>query len=107
MVNVDVGAMGFNVNARYLSGGKFNTTYLPGDIDPQFADVGSVVTFDVGARYRFAEKAGAPELYLNIANVFDRDPPLLPSSALVGAQTNVGVYDTLGRYFTAGFRMRL
>ncbi|MEO6367489.1 MAG: TonB-dependent receptor, partial [Steroidobacteraceae bacterium] len=103
--NVDVGAVAFNVNARFIDGGKYNTTYLPGDIDPRWAEIGSNLTFDVGARYRL-ETAGKPELYVNVANVLDRDPPLLPSSALVGGQTNVSLYDTMGRYFTAGVRVQ-
>ncbi len=105
MTNVDMGAFSFNVNARFITGGKYNTTYLPGDIHPDWADIGSNLTFDVGARYKL-DMAGQPELYLNIANVLDRDPPLLPSSALVGGQTNVSLYDTLGRYTTAGFRIQ-
>jgi iron complex outermembrane recepter protein len=104
--NVDVGNLGFNVNARFISGGRFNTTYLPGDIDPAFEEVGSNLTFDVGARYRLEGTSGEPEIYLNVANLFDKAPPLLPSSALVGAQTNVTLYDTLGRYYTAGVRVR-
>jgi hypothetical protein len=106
MANVDLGPLGLNANARYIGKGTFNTTYLPGDIDPAFADVGSVLTLDLGARYRLTSTRGVPELYLNVANVFDRDPPLLPSSALVGGQTNVGLYDTIGRYYTAGIRLQ-
>jgi len=105
LVNVDVGAVDFNVNARYIGSGSRNTTYVPGDIAPQFSGIGSVTTFDVGARYALEFK-GSPELYLNIQNVFDRDPALIPSSALVGGQTNVGLYDTMGRYFTAGVRVQ-
>jgi len=104
-INADIGALGFNVNARFIDGGKYNTTYLPGDIDPNWEDIGSNLTFDVGARYRL-DMAGKPELYINVANVLDRDPPLLPSSALVGGQTNVSLYDTMGRYFTAGVRVQ-
>jgi len=103
--NVDLGTAGFNVNARYIGGGKRNTTYRPGDIDPRFAEIGSIVTVDVGARYRLETAGGAPELYVNVANVFDRDPPLLPSSQLVGFQTNSTLYDTIGRYYTAGVRI--
>jgi iron complex outermembrane receptor protein len=105
MTNVEIGALSFNVNARFITGGKYNTTYLPGDIHPDWEEIGSNLTFDFGARYRL-NLAGQPELYLNIANVLDRDPPLLPSSALVGGQTNVSLYDTLGRYTTAGFRIQ-
>lgn len=104
--NVDIGAFGFNVNARYIDGGKYNTTYIPGDLDPRFTQVASNLTFDVGAHYDLASFPGEPQLYLNVANVFDRDPPLIPSSALVGGQTNVALYDTLGRYYTAGFRVK-
>jgi iron complex outermembrane recepter protein len=104
--NVDIGAFGFNVNARYIDGGKYNTTYVDGDLDPRYTTVASNLTFDVGAHFGIESTFGSPEVYLNIANVFDRDPPLIPSSALVGGQTNVSLYDTLGRYYTAGVRMR-
>ncbi|MDR2215130.1 MAG: TonB-dependent receptor [Nevskiaceae bacterium] len=104
MANADVGALGFNVNARYIGSGKYNSTYLPGDIAPQYAEVGSLMTFDVGARYRFENSRGSPELYVNVANLFDRNPPLMPSSALVGGQTNVSLYDTIGRFYAAGVR---
>jgi iron complex outermembrane recepter protein len=106
LASVDYGALGFNANMRYIGGGKFNTTYRPGDIDPRFEDVGSTITFDVGSRYQVEGLPGKPELYVNIANLLNKDPPLLPSSALVGAQTNVALYDTLGRFVTAGFRVQ-
>ncbi|MEO8307994.1 MAG: TonB-dependent receptor [Pseudomonadota bacterium] len=105
-VNVDVGAMSFNANARFIDGGLYNTTYLPGDLDPAFTKVKSTFTVDLGARYRLESSHGSPELYLNVANVFDTDPPLIPSSALVGGQTNVSLYDTLGRFYTAGVRLQ-
>ena len=76
---------------------------VPGDIAPEFTDIGSSVTLDLGARYRLENSRGVPELYVNVANVADRDPPLMPSSALVGGQTNVGLYDTIGRYLHGGY----
>jgi outer membrane receptor protein involved in Fe transport len=105
IANLDIGALNFNVHARYIGDGKFNTTYLPGDIAPAFEKVGSVTTFDVGARYRLETMRGKPEIYANVNNLFDRRPPLIPSSALVGGQTNVGLYDTIGRFYTAGARI--
>jgi outer membrane receptor protein involved in Fe transport len=104
--NADIGAFGFNVNARYIDGGQYNTTYVPGDRDPRFTHVASNLTFDVGAHYGLDSLPGSPQLYVNVANVLDKDPPLVPSSALVGGQTNVALYDTLGRYYTAGVRMK-
>jgi outer membrane receptor protein involved in Fe transport len=94
------------VNARYIGDGTYNTTYVAGDLDPRYTHVASNLTFDFGAHYGIDSMAGAPQFYVNVANVFDRDPPLIPSSALVGGQTNVALYDTLGRYYTAGVRMR-
>jgi len=105
-VNVDVAAFGFNANARYIDGGTYNTTYLPGDLDPAFTTIKSIFTVDVGARYRLASLPGSPELYFNVANVFDKDPPLIPSSALVGGQTNVSLYDTMGTFYSAGIRLQ-
>jgi outer membrane receptor protein involved in Fe transport len=107
IVNYDIGPVGANVVARFVSGGKYNTTYRPGDIDPRFEDVASMITFDAGARYRLESFGGSPELYLNIANVFDKSPPLVPPAAsLIGFQTNSTLYDTMGRYFTAGLRLQ-
>ncbi len=104
--NYDKGPFGFNVLARFVSDGKFNTTYVAGDLDPRFTDVPSMLTFDVGARYRFDSVAGAPEMYLNVANVLDKNPPLIPGASLIGFQTNSTLYDTMGRYYTLGVRMQ-
>jgi outer membrane receptor protein involved in Fe transport len=107
MVNYDLGPLGANVVARFVSSGKFNTTYVAGDIDPAFADVPSMITFDAGARYRLDGVGGEPEVYLNVSNVFDKSPPLLPGAAsLIGFQTNSTLYDTMGRYYTAGIRLK-
>lgn len=105
LATTELGALDLNANLRYIGGGQRNTTWVPGDIAPQFEKVGSVTTVDLGARYNLTLR-GDPQLYLNVQNVFDKAPPLIPSSALVGGQTNVSLYDTIGRYFTAGVRLR-
>ncbi len=101
----DRGPIGGNLIARFVSDGKFNTTYAPGDLDPRFTDVPSVLTIDVGAHYRVESVAGGPELFFNISNVLDRDPPLIPGASLIGFQTNSTLYDTMGRYYTLGLRL--
>lgn len=103
--NTDLGPLDLNANVRYIGSGSRNVTYLPGDIAPRFEKIGTVTTVDLGARYRLDAK-GSPELYLNVQNVFDKDPPLIPSSQLVGPQTNVALYDTIGRQFSGGIRLR-
>ena len=107
MVNYDRGAFGADVVARYVSGGRYNATYVAGDIAPAFDEVASMITFDIGARYKLESVGRQPELYLNVANVFDKSPPLVPAAAsLIGFQTTSTLYDTMGRYYTAGIRLK-
>jgi iron complex outermembrane receptor protein len=103
-VNYDRGPVSVSALARWVSDGKFNTTYLPGDIDPRFEDVPSMLTVDLGARYQIENANGAPEIYFNVSNVLDKDPPLIPGASLIGFQTNSTLYDTMGRYYTIGVR---
>lgn len=56
--------------------------------------------------------AGAEvETFLNINNVLNRDPGMIPRGAdEIGYElptTNLGKYDTLGRVFRAGVRFRM
>jgi iron complex outermembrane recepter protein len=102
----DRGPIGADVVARFVSDGKFNTTYVPGDLDPRFTDVPSMFTIDLGAHYRLESVAGGPEVYFNVSNLLDRDPPLIPGASLIGFQTNSTLYDTMGRYYTLGLRMQ-
>jgi hypothetical protein len=43
-------------------------------------------------------------LYFNVENVLDKDPPLIPGTALTSFETNSSLYDTIGRFFSAGIR---
>jgi outer membrane receptor protein involved in Fe transport len=107
VVDYERGALGANVLARFVSSGKYNATYRAGDIDPRFESVASMITFDAGVRYRLESFGGSPQLYLNVSNVFDRSPPLVPAAAsLIGFQTTSTLYDTMGRYYTAGIRLQ-
>jgi len=51
------------------------------------------------------------ETFLNINNVMNRDPGMIPRGAdEIGYElptTNLGKYDTLGRVFRAGVRFKL
>ncbi|MBB4153981.1 hypothetical protein GGQ80_001887 [Sphingomonas jinjuensis] len=45
------------------------------------------------------------QVYLSIANLFDRAPPLSPPPVTTFTTAASSAYDPIGRYFTAGFRM--
>ena len=50
------------------------------------------------------------EVFGNVTNLTDEDPPLTPSySAFTAysAQANPGVYDVLGRRYTIGVKLRM
>ena len=103
ITSYEVGPVGIDVTGRYIGSGVFNATFVPGDIDPRFANLPSNFTLDFGLRYKLPFK-GEPQLYFNVENVLDKDPPLIPGTALTSFETNSSLYDTLGRFFSAGIR---
>jgi iron complex outermembrane recepter protein len=98
------GPLTLDLVARYVSSGPYNAAFTTSDLDSRFYNEPSNLTFDTGIHYRFAA-AGSPELYLQVQNVFDKAPPILGGNTLIGFQTNSALYDTMGRYFTAGVRV--
>lgn len=96
-----------DLRARYVGGGHFDS--LPGgetSCDPQgrtalCPDIKSRTYVDLGLRYALPfgnAEASRITLLANVANLFDRDPPVFP---------NRMHYDVVGRYFTFGARVRL
>ena len=66
----------------------------------------SVTTFDVGARYRFGGD-DRYEGFVTINNLFNKDPPVAPGTNSANfIQSNYELYETIGRYYTAGLRFR-
>ena len=49
------------------------------------------------------EEGAAAQVFLNVTNVFDRDPILLPTT---GVSANTTFSDLLGRAFRVGIRMQ-
>lgn len=72
--------------------------------------VRAVTYVDLRLGYEFEYGDAQLELFGNVTNLFDADPPLTPSySAFLGYSTqhNSSVYDVLGRRFTVGVRLRM
>jgi iron complex outermembrane receptor protein len=65
--------------------------------------IGSYTVFGLNANYRFDNVAGAKtvEVWANVSNLFDRDPPLVGGGS---GGTQPIFYDTLGRYYRVGVR---
>ncbi len=63
--------------------------------------------FDTSVQYQFSD---AINVFLNIQNVLNSDPVIVPKTginAIHYTQTNVNIYDALGRTFRAGVRFKM
>lgn len=81
--------LGVDLRVRYVGGGLYNAqqAIVNNKID-------SRTYVDVGVNY----KVGPMSFFLNVNNLFDRDPPyVLYTSA---------IYDVIGRYFSGGVRVK-
>lgn len=99
---------------RYISGGHFNNTYNtdrynnPGQPITYINDNDMPAVFytDLTVKYGFEARNGEAELYFTVNNLFDQDPPIAPTLSNNMPQTNFGLYNVLGRAYTAGLRVK-
>jgi iron complex outermembrane recepter protein len=99
------------VQARYLGDGIYDTQNGIGANNWIVADntIGSITYVDTRLSWNLDAGDWQVELFGNVTNLFDRDPPAIPTfSAAVAApaQFNAGLYDVLGRRFALGFNLR-
>lgn len=97
------GPFTFTVQERYI-GSMMKVGPSGGGVfqDPTLDEV---FYTNIYAAYDFEALNGAMRLYGTINNLFDQEPPLLPTTlAGVGYPTVPGLYDLDGRYFTVGIR---
>lgn len=79
--------------ASTVANPTINSNHVPGAV---FADLNITQRIEVGA--------SQADLFLNIANLFNRDPEILPYA---GLSTNPTYYDYLGRLFRVGVRFEM
>jgi hypothetical protein len=105
VTSYDRGPIGFDLSGRFVNSGQYNTSYTTGQLDPEDMSIPSNFTVNAGLRYKLESLPGTPVLYFSVQNVFDKAPPLIPSTALTSFQTNAQLYDSMGRFFFGGVRM--
>jgi outer membrane receptor protein involved in Fe transport len=104
------GGLSWNLNGRYNNGGANSLAWnLPdanGVTNWNVADnhTGGSVYWDTRLSYRMDLGGADVELFGNVQNLFDRDPPLVLLQG-VGAQTSGG-YDQIGRRYVVGLNLR-
>jgi outer membrane receptor protein involved in Fe transport len=98
------------LQVRYVGPGKvdtalkeFATATAQPDVSPADNRISSYFVFNLSGSFNIADSRF--QLFWNIDNLFDRNPPLAPNlnSEL---QTNGAIYDVLGRYFKVGAKVR-
>jgi iron complex outermembrane receptor protein len=99
----DRGPFSFGLQERYIGSlKKVGPTGGGVFVDPTLSDV---FYTNLTASYDFEAAGANVQLYGTVNNVFDEEPPLLPTTlAGVGYPTVPNLYDLVGRYFSVGVR---
>jgi hypothetical protein len=110
IVNYSKANYGVSVQARYVSDGVYNPTYVqPGDPGYDVASpfsindnsVPSAVYTTLAGRYNFDIGGRQLEAFMSISNLFDRDPPIVPDAFY---PTSTVYFDQIGRTYRFGVR---
>lgn len=102
------------LHGRYIPSGSFNVAFIGPD-DPRYAitlptsvnnnRVAGRFYMDLAGSFKIPLRSGQEiELFGAINNLFDRDPPAIPSGNL---GTNQVLFDPIGRAFKIGVRVKL
>lgn len=100
----------WNLNGRYNNGGKIVKTWNQPDSNGVINwnaadnDVGGSVYWDTRVTYRMQMGKNDVEIFGNIQNLFDRDPPVVLQQG-TGNQLSGG-YDTIGRRYVMGVSLK-
>lgn len=107
-----------NLTTRYVGGGKVNVLYFdPSDSGYQGTTqlnsvntnhIGSVTYFNLNGSFAFDAKKKV-EGFWQINNLLDRLPPVIPTSpvGVQSAPSSATYYDTIGRSYKVGVRLKL
>jgi iron complex outermembrane receptor protein len=105
--NYDVGRFGLYVQERYVHKGKIDPNYVAG-VDITFNNVPAIWYTDLTAKFNLGTWfGGESEVYGNVTNLFDKDPPVTTSSSRSWVEpSELDLYDALGRRYVLGLRMK-
>jgi outer membrane receptor protein involved in Fe transport len=105
IANYTDGPAALTLQARYY--GKAKRTQQPGLVYIN-NDVASVVYWDLTGEYAVPFGDRDFTAFVTVNNLMDKQPPIVVGGGQPGQQypTNVNIYDVIGRYFTAGVRVK-
>jgi outer membrane receptor protein involved in Fe transport len=101
------GPWSIQLQERYIDSVLLNRDWVEGvDIDDNTIQSKSWTNLVAGYR-REMQSGSSWRLQFNVQNLFDDDPPIIPSTGggRFGAQTTSNTYDVLGRRYQLSFNM--
>ena len=104
-VNYDGEHVGGFLQGRFIGAGRFDVTRDPTVVDLQNIPAQFYLDGQISARI----KAGGNnyELFLNVRNIFNKQPPFTPQNGNIPVPVNTSLYDVIGRTFRVGFKFRM
>jgi outer membrane receptor protein involved in Fe transport len=102
-VQYQIGNLNLAVSEQYIHSMTIDRPGLPNVFVDDSVD--AVWYTDLTATYNYQMEVGNLELFATVNNLFDKDPPLIPTT-IPGASypTITNVYDYIGRAFNVGTR---
>lgn len=101
------GDFNISVQERFIGAGKVSNAYTSAQLADNHVD--SVFYTDLNLSYDFHSFGGKQNLFIAVQNLFDRDPPVAPTTygSIYGhIGTNSALYDVVGRFFRAGVKFQ-
>jgi outer membrane receptor protein involved in Fe transport len=94
------------VSERWIDGGVYDNTLTAAALSPEDNSISDRFYTDMTVSVDFGKKEEGTA-FLTVNNLFDKDPPIAPSGSVTTPRaTNGYLYDMIGRYFTAGVKLR-
>ena len=107
-LNYRLGGVSALLQGRYIGPGIQDATLIEG-LNIVDNSVDDVLYVDTRLGYGFAMAGADAEVFVNVTNLLDADPPLTPSYnnfLAHSTQYNIGLYDVMGRRYTAGVTLK-
>lgn len=118
-LTLDHGPFTGTLQGRYIGKGALNKTFIGPDVpsyDPTLPDtindntVDSAFYLTMGLNFRVKSGGRNMEFFTIVENMLDKDPPIAPGTTGTATQsaypTNPAFFDTLGRRYRAGVRVK-
>jgi outer membrane receptor protein involved in Fe transport len=96
----DLGPYGVRLTGRYIDKTMYDVTWVEGvDVDDNWAASSTIANLILSYRGE-TDNGSTWQASFNVTNLFDRDPPIIPSQSQRGGQQVIsGAYDAFGRRY--------